>query len=96
MKTGQSLFEEWYASPGNGDGEQPRGVKIESLDTPVWPISTNLDDRRALSRNLESVKLVRTEEDWIRYRVEKKTFCITGEPLHASEAGQIFVPWFHS
>ena len=96
MKTGLSLLEEWYASQCNGDWEHSWGVKIDTLDNPGWSISINLNDTRSESRNLERIKIVRTENDWIHYWVEKKTFQITCGALNLTEAVEISVTWFNS
>jgi hypothetical protein len=96
MKTGLSLLEEWYAARCDGDWEHSWGVKIDTLDNPGWTISINLNDTRAESRNLERLKIVRTENDWIHYWVEKRSFQIRCGPLNLTEAVEIFVTWFNS
>jgi hypothetical protein len=96
MKTGLSLLEEWYSARCNGQWEHSWGIKIETLDNPGWKISIDLNETRGDWKNLERVKIVRTEEDWIHYWVEKKTFQINCGPLNLTEAVQIFVAWFDS
>jgi hypothetical protein len=96
MKSGLSLLEEWYGARCNGEWEHSWGVKIDTLDNPGWTISIDLNETRADGRSLEKLKIVRTEEDWIHYWVEKKTFQINCGPLNLTEAVQIFVAWFES
>jgi immunity protein 53 of polymorphic toxin system len=65
VKTGLALLEEWYVSQCHGDWEHSWGVKIDTLDNPGWSISIHLDETRAETRNLERLKIVRTENDGI-------------------------------
>ncbi len=96
MKTGLSLVEEWYASQCNGDWEHSWGVKIDTLDNPGWTIAINLNETKAESKILERLKIERTEDDWIHYWVEKKSFHIRCGPLNLTEAVELFVAWFNS
>jgi len=90
------LLEEWYTSQCNGDWEHSWGVKIDTLDNPGWTIAINLNETKAESKILERLKIERTEDDWIHYWVEKKSFHIRCGPLNLTEAIELFVAWFNS
>jgi len=96
MKPDLSLLEEWYTSQCNGDWEHSWGVKIDTLDNPGWTIAINLNETKAESKILERLKIERTEDDWIHYWVEKKSFHIRCGPLNLTEAIELFVAWFNS
>jgi hypothetical protein len=55
-------------------GNTRRGVKIDTVDNPGWSISIHWDETRAEARNLERLKIVRTENDGIHDWVEKRHF----------------------
>jgi hypothetical protein len=96
MDTGFSLLEEWYRQRYNGDWEHAWGIKIETLDNPGWKIKINLNETRVEDKTLQRVRIQRSEDDWIDYRAEKRTFHAGCGPLNLCETIRIFVDWFES
>ncbi len=91
-----SALERWYASQCNGDWEHGYGVRIDTLDNPGWRVRINLHGTKKQRSPLGTVKVDRTEDDWIHYWVEKQEFHIACGALNLSEAIDIFVKWFES
>jgi hypothetical protein len=66
-----SLLESWYVKRCNGEWEHSWGISIETLDNPGWCIKIGLQETKAANRTLERIKIRRSEDDWIDYKVEK-------------------------
>ena len=96
MEKGLSFLENWYRQQCKGDWEQQWGVKIGTLDHPGWTIAISLNETRAEGRIVQRVRIERTEDDWINYWVQKKTFHGWCGPLNLSETIKIFVDRFES
>jgi hypothetical protein len=92
-----SLLEEWYASRCDGEWEHGYGISIETLDNPGWRVRIDLHDTPKESQTLERQTIkTQSENDWIQYWVEDKTFHIACGPLNLSEGVELFVRWFNS
>lgn len=91
-----SALERWYSRQCNGEWEHSYGVKINTLDNPGWRVEIDLRDTRKQGATLQTVKLERTDDDWIHYWIEKRRFQIACGPGNLSEAIEVFVQWFES
>ncbi|HYX67946.1 MAG TPA: immunity 53 family protein [Terriglobales bacterium] len=91
-----SALERWYSSQCNGEWERSYGVKVNTLDNPGWRVEIDLRDTKKQDAALQTVKIERTDDDWIHYWVEKRRFHIACGPGNLSEAIDLFVQWFES
>ncbi|HXZ26719.1 MAG TPA: immunity 53 family protein [Terriglobales bacterium] len=91
-----SALERWYTSQCNGEWEHSYGVKLNTLDNPGWRVEIDLRDTKKEGVSLQTVKIERTDDDWIHYWIEKRRFQIACGPGNLSEAIELFVGWFAS
>src|SRR5689334_4419473 len=91
-----SALENWYARQCNGEWEHSWGVTITTLDNPGWSVTIDLRDTRRQGASLDWVKIQRTQDDWIIYRITDDRFEIHCGPKNLSEAVEWFVNWFDS
>ena len=91
-----SALEQWYARQCDGDWEHHRGVEISTLDNPGWRVQIDLVGTIRQGASLATVKIERTERDWIFYWVDANRFHIACGPENLSEAVELFVRWFES
>lgn len=91
-----SALERWYTSQCNGEWEHSYGVKLNTLDNPGWRVEIDLRDTKKEGVSLQTVKIERTDDDWIHYWIEKRRFQIACGPGNLSEAIELFVRWFAS
>jgi Immunity protein 53 len=91
-----SALENWYSRQCNGEWEHSWGVKITTLDNPGWSVTIDLRDTRKQNSALDWVKIQRSEDDWIFYKVVDNRFEIKCGPKNLSEAVELFVDWFDS
>ena len=93
MKSLVSKLESWFLANCDGDWEHGRGIRIETLDNPGWSIKIDLEDTEADGREFTRLHLDRTENDWLRCRVEGKYFEAYGGPTNLEEMLEIFLTW---
>ena len=84
----------WYLAQCNGDWEHQYGVHIETLDNPGWLLKIALSGTDAESRQLDRVKIERTDNDWIHYWVENNEFRAALGPQNLAEGIRTFLEWF--
>jgi hypothetical protein len=89
-------LEKWYASQCNDEWEHSYGIRIDTLDNPGWKIEIDLRETRKQEYALARQKIIRAENDWIQYWIERQQVQIACGPLNLSEAIEIFVGWFDS
>ena len=87
-------LERWYQSHCNDDWEHQYGITIETLDNPGWKVKIDLKGTKAEKRTLDWVKVDRSENNWIHYRVKKFQFELACGALNLSEGLDIFLDWF--
>jgi hypothetical protein len=91
-----SLLQNWYLAQCNGDWEHQYGIHIETLDNPGWSLTIDLSGTDADARNLDWVKIERTDDDWVFYRVDRNKFEAAMGPENLAECVGIFLKWFES
>ncbi len=91
-----ALLQKWFIDRCNGDWEHAWRVTIETLDNPGWIIKIDLQDTARAYEHLDQVKIQRSENNWVMYRVEKTQFVGACGPLNLGETIRIFLKWFES
>jgi len=91
--TNFAWLQEWYAKHCDGDWEHEYGVRIDTLDNPGWTIDVDLVDTELETREFIALKIERSTNDWIRCRVEDKSFKGWGGPSNLDELIQVFRRW---
>lgn len=71
-------LEHWYQSMCNGDWEHTYGVKVETLDNPGWMVTIEVRDTSLFKIPFPTVRIDRSETDWIQCEVTDGIFCGTG------------------
>ncbi len=67
-----SWFQEWYSQQCDGDWEHDDRITIQSLDNPGWMVVINLLDMELEDKEFESLKIERSENDWLHCKVETR------------------------
>lgn len=88
-----SWLQGWYKSQCNGDWEHYYGVKIDTLDNPGWSIFIDISGTELESVTFNSIKIERSEEDWIHCKVEDNQFRGAGGSLNLLELLDTFRSW---
>jgi hypothetical protein len=86
-------LQRWYASQCDGEWEEYKGVKIGSLDNPGWSVVIDLEGTALEGVPFEEISRLEPERDWIRCKVEGRTFQGYGGPLMLEEILQYFLRW---
>ena len=89
METLQWL-QQWYQSQCDGDWEHTYGVDIGTLDNPGWTLKIDLDGTDLWEKDLDFVKIERSEHDWIMYKIKDMKFDAAGGPMNLTEIIEIF------
>jgi hypothetical protein len=86
-------LQEYYLSLCDGDWEHSYGFKIDNLDNPGWKLEFDLKDTAMEGQKFSPITIDRTEDDWVRCRVEENFFRAYGGPLNLAELLTIFRDW---
>ena len=73
-------LQDWYSAQCDGKWEHGSGVKISTLDNPGWSIRVDLAGTSLEALNFERVTVEHSDQDWLSYWTEEKTFCGFGDP----------------
>ncbi|MBJ7535562.1 immunity 53 family protein [Rhodomicrobium vannielii ATCC 17100] len=88
-----SDLSEWYSAHCDGEWEEARGIKIDTLDNPGWSLKVDLAGTSIAERAFAPVKLERSETDWIQARKNGQTLEAFGGPRNLEEMIQLFLAW---
>ena len=96
MTSALEQLEKWYLARCDGLWEHAYGIKIDTLDNPGWRVHINLNETRKDGATLETVRINRSDRDWILYWIAENQFQIACGPGNLSEAIPWFIQWFES
>lgn len=88
-----SRLQQWYAGMCDGDWEHQQGVTIGTLDNPGWMLEIDLVDTPLERRELEAVRLERTETDWVDCFIRDGKFIGACGPCNLTELIERFLAW---
>ncbi len=83
-------LQKWYENECNGDWEHSFGINIETTDNPGWAIQIELNDTKWENLKVEYKLIENTENDWIAFKIENKTFFGYGDPQKLDKLIGIF------
>jgi len=83
-------LENWYYKQCDGDWEHEFGVKLITLDNPGWSIDI---DMSITPVTFETIEIDRSDDDWLRCRVEGDVFKGRCGPKNLHEMLSIFLDW---
>ena len=86
-------LEGWYKSNCDGYWEHSYGVKIETLDNPGWGVRIKLVDTELEGKCFETLKIERTDDNWVYCKVKDNVFQGAGGPENLEEILKIFKAW---
>lgn len=86
-------LQEWYNSQCDGDWEHGGGIRMTSIDNPGWHVSISLDGTEMENKQMDVVRLDRTDEDWIYCKIQDGYFNGAGGPGNLEEILKIFHLW---
>lgn len=83
-------LQRWYQSQTDGDWEHSYGVHLETLDNPGWRLKIDLEGTDLWEKDLDLVKIERSEHDWVFYKIKDMKFVAAGGPLNLTEMIETF------
>jgi Immunity protein 53 len=86
-------FQEWFASNCNGDWEHGAGTTITTLDNPGWSIDINIGGTLLEGRSFQSVRVERSEHDWLHASITETEFRARCGSKNLEECLTIFCNW---
>jgi hypothetical protein len=86
-------LQEWYLVQCNGDGEHEYGVEIGTLDNPGWRVEVDLVGTSVERGDFASIKVERSDNDWLFCEVVERKFKIACGPSNLAEALEAFRKW---
>ncbi|GAC42095.1 immunity 53 family protein [Paenibacillus popilliae] len=86
-------LQEWYFSQCNGDWEHQHGISIETLDNPGWYVTINLNETELENKQVDTIEINRTKEDWIYCKIKDGCFTGAGGSGNLEEILKIFYQW---
>src|SRR3954469_1809531 len=78
--TALARFQSWYLSMCDGDWEHCEGITITTLDNPGWSTDISLRDTPLEQRSFTSMKIERSDNDWLHAWIDEKVFKIRCGP----------------
>lgn len=75
-----AFLQSWYQRQSNGAWEHGNGVTIETLSTPGWLVSIDLQETPLEGRSMRELSVRRSDRDWIWCKVEHNRFRGEGDP----------------
>ncbi|NOU86176.1 rhodanese-related sulfurtransferase [Paenibacillus sp. LMG 31460] len=86
-------LENWYTDNCDGDWEHGYGIKITTLDNPGWAIDIRLEGTHLEDINFETLKVDRSDLDWVYCDVSDNLFRGRGGSNNLEELIIIFQKW---
>ena len=86
-------LEEFYSSQCDGQWEHGTGFTIATLDNPGWSIDFDLEGTVLEGKEFKSVRMERSEDDWVHCRVDTNVFQGRGGQKNLTELLKIFRNW---
>ena len=78
-------LQRWYCAQCECDWENGYGLTIDTLDSPGWQVTINLNCTPLASKIFPELKNIENEQAWIRRRVKDAVFEGHGGPLMLEE-----------
>jgi len=91
--TPTGLLASWYGSHCNDDWEHTNGVAISTIDNPGWRLRINIFETILSDVEFPSVKIDRSDHDWVRCKVEGGFFEGAGGAHNLDELIMCFLEW---
>lgn len=86
-------FQNWYKEQCNGEWEHVHGVTIETLGTPGWQVTIDLEGTQLEGVPMPIARRERSAQDWIECCVEHNQFRGEGDPLKLAAIVHHFRQW---
>ena len=83
----------WFVSQCDGDWEHSYGISISTADNPGWIVDIELLETNLVGRNFESLRIERSENDWLIVFSGPDMFKIRCGPSNLEEGLGIFCDW---
>ncbi|MFZ0565626.1 MAG: immunity 53 family protein [Chlamydiales bacterium] len=89
-------LQKWYRSQCNGDWEHAYGITIETVDTPGWYVTVDLDDTCLENSIFEEIKEDQDDLNWFFCLKRSNKFEASCGPCNLNTIFQIFRQWVES
>ena len=87
------FLQAWYQAHSNGHWEQSHGITIESLDSPGWLVTIDLEGTPLENHEMATVERSVSNRDWMVCEVTRKRFRGQGDPEKLGSIVQVFQAW---
>jgi len=87
------FLQSWYQARADGTWERTHGVTIESLDTPGWLVSIDLERTPLEDRAMPTIDRQISQRDWLCCEVGRNRFRGQGDPQKLLAILEIFKAW---
>jgi hypothetical protein len=88
-----SRLEAWFASECNGDWEHTYGIKLETVDNPVWMFTVEIEDTPLSGRPFTTIAERASDSDWLHCAVTDNVFRGSGGIGSLERILMIFLEW---
>jgi len=88
-----AFLQTWYAAQSNGFWEHGRGITIESLATPGWSVTIDLEETALERKPMQRIASQKSSTDWIVCEIDHARFKGQGDPGKLALILQIFQTW---
>jgi len=83
----------WYRAQCDGDWEHQFGIQIGTLDNPGWLVDIDLEDTALEGKSFAEVSIDRSDDDWMRCKVDGLVFKGRGGADNLHEIFRVFLDW---
>ncbi len=87
------FLQQWYRDACDGEWEQTKGVTIETLSSPGWIVTIDLEGTSLDAIAMEPLRAERSSSDWIECLVEQNHFIGSGDPSKLATILHVFETW---
>ena len=86
-------LQQWYTKQCDGDWEHNENIKIRTIDNPGWRVTINLKGTNLEEKPFTSLKIERSEVDWVHCFIRDQKFQGACGPENLIETLQTFIKW---
>lgn len=83
----------WFQKRCDGDWEHGNGIRIYTIDNPGWRVKIDLVDTPLEREPFASIKIDRTDSDWMQCWIEDSVFNAAGGVGNLTEMLAVFLDW---
>jgi hypothetical protein len=87
------FLQSWYQARSDGSWERTHGITIETLDSPGWLVTIDLEGTPLEDRPMPAIDRQVSQRDWLICEVSRNGFRGQGDPDKLLAILEIFKAW---